>query len=127
MSSPSRIKVLAAATVLGTVLAGCSEIYSDRRETVSASAGEALAANKVTQVIDPWPRHSARTQIAFSGERIQIGTERYRHNRSITPVLPTQASRDYQAIQQQAAAQQAATTQSTSATPAAAVKGPDSK
>ena len=45
---------LALAGLLGT-LAGCSE-YLDRRDTVALSAGDAVATNKVTQMVDPWPR-----------------------------------------------------------------------
>ncbi len=54
---------------------------------------------------------------------MQSAQDRYNRGKVITPVLPTQASRDYQQIQQNAASQQQATGQSTSATPAAAVKG----
>ncbi|MCC6890881.1 MAG: hypothetical protein IT536_20330 [Hyphomicrobiales bacterium] len=124
MSSRSGTKALAAAIVLGTALAGCSEIYYDRRETVSPGAGDAIASNKVTHTIDPWPRASANDRIAFNGQRMQAAQDRYNRGQVITPVLPTQPSRDYQAAQQQAAGQQSATSQSTSAAPAAPVRGP---
>jgi hypothetical protein len=125
MSSQPATKALAAAMVLGTALAGCSEIYSDRRDSVSSSAGDALAANKVVQTIDPWPRHAARTHVAFSGERMQIATDRYKTNRSIPPVNVTTSSAAYQKVQQDAAGTLSAQ-QATSAAPAAAVKGPGS-
>ena len=41
-----------------TTVAGCSDMYYDRRETISLGAGDAVATNKVTHMIDPWPRHS---------------------------------------------------------------------
>jgi hypothetical protein len=122
MSSQSATRALTAVVVLGAALAGCADIYGDRREMISLASGDALAANKVVQTIDPWPPHSARNRIAFSGERMQIGTERYKMNRSITPVNVTTSSAAYQRVQQDAAAANAAI-QASSATPAAPVKG----
>jgi hypothetical protein len=117
---------MAVAVVIGTTLAGCSDIYYDRRETVALGAGDALAANKVTHTIDPWPRHSMNTRIAANGQLMQAAQDRYNRGKPFTPVLPTSASKDYLAVQQQAASSQAATTQSTSpATPAAPVRGPN--
>jgi hypothetical protein len=124
MSSRSGIKAFAATLALGVTLSACSEMYYDRRETVALGASDAVAVNKVTHMVDPWPRHSANRNIAFNGERAQAAHERYRHNRVITPVNVTTSSNDYQKVQQNAASQQAATQQSTSATPAAPVKGP---
>ena len=124
MWSQSGTKAIAAMVVIATAVAGCSEIYFDRRETVALSAGDAVATNKVTQTIDPWPRASANNRIAFNGRRLQAAQDRYNRGKVITPVLPTLVSKDYQQIQQQAASQQSATSQSTSATPAAPVKGP---
>jgi hypothetical protein len=126
MCSQSGTKAIVVAMVLGTTLAGCSEIYFDRRETVSLGAGDAVASNKVVHTIDPWAPHSARTQIAFSGERMQLGTERYKHNRSVSPVNVTTSSAAYQKVQQDAAAASAATQQAGSAAAAAPVKGPGS-
>jgi hypothetical protein len=124
MFSQSGIKAVGAILALGVMLGACSEIYLDRRETVSLGAGDALAVDEVTHMIDPWPRYSANHRIAFNGERVQAAQDRYRHGKVITPVLPTTVSKDYQTAQQQAASTQAATSQSTSATPAAPVKGP---
>jgi hypothetical protein len=55
---------------------------------------------------------------------MQSAQDRYKRGKVITPILPTQASKDAQVVQQQAAQSQSATGVSTSATPAAAVKGP---
>lgn len=126
MSSKPAIKTVAAVVVvLGTALAGCSE-YLDRRDTVSLVAGDAIAANKVAQIIDPWPAASGKTRIAYNGQRAQAAMDRYNRGKSYTPVLPTTTSKDYLAIQQQAAATASATNAASSATPAAAVKGPGS-
>ena len=126
MLSQSGIKTAAVIVVFGTAVAGCSDMYYDRRETVSLGAGDALAVNKTTHTIDPWPRHSMNNRIAANGQLMQAAQDRYNRGRVITPVLPTNASKDYQAVQQQAASSQLATGQSTTATPAAAVKGPGS-
>jgi hypothetical protein len=78
----------ARALALGAMLAalsGCSE-YTDRRDTISIHAGDAVASNKVTQMVDPWPPASAQKNIGFSGERLETAMERYRTNRVYQPV-----------------------------------------
>ena len=65
---------LAAATALG----GCTDMYLDRRDTVSFAAGDAVATNKVTHMVDPWPARAGDRNIAFDGERMQMAAERYR-------------------------------------------------
>ena len=82
--------VLALAAVVG----GCSvhsdwvdpNGYLDRRDSISLHAGDAVAANKVTQMYDPWPPHSADNNIIFNGQRMQTAVERYRHNKVTSPV-----------------------------------------
>jgi hypothetical protein len=126
MSSRSGTKAIAAVIVIASAVAGCSEMYYDRRETVALGAGDAVATNKVTQMVDPWPRASANHNIAFNGQRMQAAQDRYNRGKVITPVLPTTPSKDYQQMQSSAASSQSATGSSTSATPAAPVKGPGS-
>jgi hypothetical protein len=125
MLSKSGTRALAVAVVLGTAVAGCSEIYFDRRETVSLGAGDAVAANKVSQMVDPWPRYSSNNRISYNGQLMQAAQDRYNRGKVITPVLPTSTSKDYQSMAAQAAGAQAAIGQSTSAAPAAPVKGPN--
>jgi hypothetical protein len=124
MLSQSKTRALAAIFAVGVTVSGCSEIYFDRRETVSLGAGDAIASNKVTQVIDPWPRSSANDRFSYNGQRAQAAQDRYNRGKAITPVLPTATSKDYQSIQQQAAGQQPGP--ATSAAPAAPVRGPGS-
>ena len=124
MSCKPRTRAMAAVVVLSTTVAGCSDMYFDRRDMVSLGAGDAIAANKAAQVIDPWPSSSGRTHIAYNGQRAQAALDRYDRGKVITPVLPTTTSKDYLSVQQQAATTASATNQATSATPAAAVKGP---
>ena len=124
MSSPFGIKAVSAVVLLSLMLGACSEIYYGRRETVSPDAGDAIAVNRVTQMIDPWPRYSASRNFAFNGERVQAAHERYRRGRVIPPVNVTTSSAAYQKAQESAAAAAAAVGQATSAAPAAPVKGP---
>lgn len=114
--SRSRIefgRMVAGAALLGTMLAGCSDIYSDRRETISPIVGDAAAANRVTQMIDPWSKASANNNIVYSGEKMQTASERYRMGRVIPPVNATTSSFTYSQAQQ--AAQTAQSGQASSA------------
>jgi hypothetical protein len=103
----------------GAMLAGCSDVYFDRRETIALSADNAGATDRAEQMIDPWPRDVGRRNIAFNGEKMQTAVERYRTGKALPPVNVTTSSAAYQAAEQAAAASVAP---STSATPAAPVK-----
>ena len=101
----SRFATKAGAALLAAAgLAGCSsvDLYNDRREGVSLAAGEAMAANRVTQMIDPWSPASANKNIAYSGEKMQTAAERYRTGRIIAPVNATTSSVQYSQAAQQA-------------------------
>jgi hypothetical protein len=76
---------LAAAVALGSLAAGCSDIYYDRREGVTFAAGDAIAANQAAQTYDPWPPASANRNIEVNGWVVQAGVERYRTGRVIRP------------------------------------------
>jgi len=69
----------------------CTDMYLDRRDTVSFEAGDAVAVNKVTHMVDPWPAHAGNRNIAFDGERMQSAAERYRTNK-VTPLTRTSTS-----------------------------------
>jgi len=75
------ILALAATTLLGA----CTDMYLDRRDTVSLAAGDAPAANRVTHVIDPWPIRAGDRNIAFDGERMAAAAERYRTDKVKPP------------------------------------------
>jgi hypothetical protein len=98
---------------LAAALAGCSDIYYDRRDAISLASGEAMAANRVTHMIDPWPAASGRRDIAYSGEKAQTASERYRTGRIIPPVNATTSSAAYAQAQQ--AAQSTSNAQAASA------------
>jgi hypothetical protein len=93
--SPSNTKAIAALLGAGTLLAGCSDIYFDRRETIVPSAGDAMAVNRVTHMVDPWPPSSVNRNIAFNGEVMQRAHERYREGRVLPPVNATTSSVAY--------------------------------
>jgi hypothetical protein len=81
-------------------LAGPDSLYTERRETISPLAGDALYANRTAQTIDPWSRASANNSFAFNGERMQSAAERYRTGRVIPPVSAmTSSSYSQQATQ----------------------------
>jgi hypothetical protein len=82
---------LFAALALAAMAAGCTHVYGDRRESVSFHAGDAVAANKVAQMIDPWPDYAADRNIPADGQRSQRAVERYRTNR-VTPLSTTNTS-----------------------------------
>jgi hypothetical protein len=90
----SRIKsrgLTALALGATTLLGACTDMYLDRRDSVSFEAGDAVAANKVTHMIDPWPVYAGNRNIAFDGERMQAAAERYRTNK-VTPLATAQTS-----------------------------------
>lgn len=110
-------KILLPLLLLSATLAGCSDIYYDRRETISLTADDARESNRVAQVIDPWPPHSANKNVAFDGNKMQTAVERYRTNKVIQPVNATTSTMAQ--AQAAAAAQAAASGQNA---PAAATK-----
>jgi hypothetical protein len=83
------VRAGAAAVLLGTaLLAGCSDIYMDHRDSISFTAGDAVEANKVAQIYDPWPQRSRNVNYAANGQRMQSAVERYRNNLVTPPVSP---------------------------------------
>jgi hypothetical protein len=81
-----RFRAFAAALVCGSLLAACSDIYYDRRDTIAFHAGDAMAANRVTHAVDVWPEAAGHREITSNGEKIQGAVERYRTNKVTPPV-----------------------------------------
>jgi hypothetical protein len=79
-------RAIAVTVMLGALLAGCSDIYFDRRETIAPGAGNAVAANQVEQMVDPWPAHANDKNLTFNGERMQRAVECYRIDKVTQPV-----------------------------------------
>ena len=84
-----------------------SDLYYDRRESISLSAGDGVYSNQVTHMVDPWPAQSANKNIAFDGQKMQSAVERYRTNKT-TPLATAQSPVQYQPVL--APAQQPSTT-----------------
>ena len=96
-----KMKIVTVAVLLGTTLAGCSDIYYDRRETVSFGADDAVASAQATQTIDPWPAAASRRDHTTNGPRVAGAIERYRTGKIIQPV-GTGTSTSYSAAAQAA-------------------------
>ncbi|HEY1544116.1 MAG TPA: hypothetical protein VGG01_17055 [Xanthobacteraceae bacterium] len=76
---------IGAGVMLAAMLAGCSDTYYDRRDTVSFGAADSVATALAAQTIDPWPRESANRNIAANGVVVQSAVERYRTCQVIMP------------------------------------------
>jgi hypothetical protein len=98
----SATRAIVATALLGAMLGGCSEYYFDRRDTITLYSGDAVATNRVTQMIDPWPAASGRRNIAYNGQKAATAAERYRTGRVIPPVNATTSSAAYAGAQQPA-------------------------
>jgi hypothetical protein len=52
--------------------------FTERKDGIALSAGDAVASNAAVQIPTPWPRDSNDTTIAMDGERIARAVARYR-------------------------------------------------
>lgn len=95
MRPVSKIMRALALAALLAALSGCAE-YLDRRDGIALNAGDAVATDKVAQMVDPWPRVSADKNIAFNGAKMESAVERYRTNK-VYPPNGTGTSNAYQA------------------------------
>jgi hypothetical protein len=86
-----RRATLLAALAAAALTGACTDMYLDRRDSVSFGAGDAPAANAVTHMVDPWPVVAGNRNIAFDGERMQAAAERYRTGKT-TPLAGTGTS-----------------------------------
>lgn len=69
---------------LVAMLGGCSEYFA-RRDTITLNGGDAVMANRVTHMVDPWPRASENKNIAFNGEKMEAAFKRYRTGNVLPP------------------------------------------
>lgn len=86
---------LVAGLALAAGLAGCSSTqsdqlldpngYLDRRDGISLTAGDAIATNIATQMVDPWPAYAGNRDIPYNGQLAQAAVERYRNHKVIRP------------------------------------------
>jgi hypothetical protein len=76
----SSLRIILLSTIC-LMLSACTQYtnrYAEREDTVTSSAGDAVASNAAVQVPTPWPRYSNDTTIAMDGERIARAVARYR-------------------------------------------------
>ena len=64
----SKAITLAALAAACCALAGCSETYQ-RVDGVTPGAGDAIAANTVMQMVDPWPYGAQDTDLKVPADR----------------------------------------------------------
>jgi hypothetical protein len=76
MPRASFVRSAAALALLG--LAACDGKYADRRDSVSFGLGDAVAANKTMQIIDPWPASSRTVTHGMRGEQAEAAMMRLR-------------------------------------------------
>ena len=97
MRRRSEMMRVGAGVLLAAMLAGCSDLYYDRRETVSFAANDAVATALATQTIDPWPPASANKNFTTNGPRAAGAIERYRTGKIIQPEGASTSSANYSA------------------------------
>lgn len=76
--SSLRIILLAMVYLMLSACSQYSNQYAERKDTITFSAGDAVASNAAVQIPTPWPRYSNDTAIAMDGERIARAVARYR-------------------------------------------------
>ncbi len=81
----SAARTVAAVIGFGAILAGCSDIYYDRRETVLFGADNAVANNIAVQTIDPWPPGSANRRAPANGAVVAAAIARYKTGKVYSP------------------------------------------
>lgn len=88
-ADPSR---LAAVAALLAALGGCANDPGlENTDAITPQLGDAVAANKVAQTIDPWPRYVSNADIPANGRRARTAAERY-YNGTILPPVPATTS-----------------------------------
>jgi hypothetical protein len=84
--------ITAAAVLAALALAGCDGKYVDRRDGVSFGAGDAVAANKAMQIIDPWPASSRTVTHGMRGEQAEAAMAKLRRRESGEEAAPPAAA-----------------------------------
>jgi hypothetical protein len=69
--------------------------YVTRTDSLSPGAGDAVAANKILQMQDPWPVASADRNLTTNGPVAAGAMERYRTGKVIVPVGMGTSSANY--------------------------------
>src|SRR5262245_46444740 len=59
--------------------------YGAPRDSITIHQGNSVAHNIAVQTIDPWPPHANKSRIDVDGQRLMVGMERYKANKSLPP------------------------------------------
>ena len=76
-SSSHKVSLIACAGLLPVLALGACADYIKHSDTITASAGDAIAYNKVVHIDDPWPRVASDTRISRNGQRVDKVTKSY--------------------------------------------------
>jgi hypothetical protein len=76
-SSNAKRRLVAGAVLLLVLSLGACADYLKHSDTITSSAGDALAHNKVVHITDPWPPHASNTRIGGNGQRVDRITKQY--------------------------------------------------
>lgn len=99
-SSSAKRSLVLGASLLPTLMLGACADYAKQRDTITTSAGDAIAHNKVVHIIDPWPRVASNTRILGNGQRVDRVTKQYlTGDGASTPAGPTLAAPMMQNLQ----------------------------
>lgn len=76
-SSSAKRRLVFGASLLPMLVLGACADYLNHNDTITSSAGDANAHNKVIHIADPWPRAAANSRIGGNGQRVDVVTKRY--------------------------------------------------
>ncbi|MES2907355.1 MAG: hypothetical protein V4691_10120 [Pseudomonadota bacterium] len=64
-------------TSVACLLIGCND-YLDHNDRMTPFSGEAMAANRAAQMVDPWPASAADRNFSTNGERMMRVMTKYK-------------------------------------------------
>ena len=83
------MSIFAIIIIIASLLSACAnEDYLSNRDTITLQAGDAVATNAAAQTIDPWPPSARRKAIAYNGNRMARGMDRYESGKGGLPLPP---------------------------------------
>jgi hypothetical protein len=85
MSTMKKLAGICGLLVLTLAVGAWDDSYLARRDSISPHFGEANAANKATQTIDPWPAHAKNSTINLDGQRARTNQQRYEQGKVLQP------------------------------------------
>lgn len=62
----------------GAGLSACSNMYYERKDSITLSHGDSIETNKVLQIADPWPKGSQNTNIPMDPVKAAQAMYKYR-------------------------------------------------